>query len=56
MWARAILWYTTPSNWLWALPPLLAGLFASRLCAAFLPVKPKLRWKLLLCLPFGCSI
>ena len=56
MWARAILWYTTPSNWLWALPPLLAGLFASRLCAAFLPVKPKLRWKLLLCLTFGCSI
>lgn len=50
------LWFGNPRTWLWAFPALLAGYFAYRLCAAFLPVKPKWWWKLLLWLTFGCSI
>lgn len=49
-WIR-MLEYLTPLNWLWMLPPLAAGYVLYRVCTAFLPVKPRLRWKLLL---WGC--
>lgn len=55
MLGRILLWYLTPYNWLWSLSPFLGGFFAYWLCAAFLPVKPKWWWKLLLWLTFGCS-
>ena len=38
-------------NWLWMLPALAAGAFLCRMCTAFLPLKPRRRWKLLL---WGC--
>ena len=35
-------------NWGWLFPLLLSGFFLYRICAAFLPVKPRRRWKILL--------
>lgn len=37
--------------YVWMLPALTAGYFLYRICTAFLPVKPRRRWKLLL---WGC--
>lgn len=35
-------------NWGWLFPLLFSGFFLYRICAAFLPVKPRRRWKILL--------
>lgn len=35
-------------NWLWLIPLLLSGFFLYRICAAFLPVRPGRRWRILL--------
>lgn len=35
-------------NWGWLIPLLFSGFFLYKICAAFLPVKPRRRWKILL--------
>lgn len=35
-------------NWVWLFPLFLSGFFLYRICAAFLPLKPGRRWKVLL--------